>query len=100
MARIGATLGKTLDSVCTSLDAVNDGVDYMAAAMQQLRKEQTLRHKIDLLNYAADLAVESGKKHADRLVELSKISAGDATYAANFSAGYQAACAALGIENQ
>jgi hypothetical protein len=98
MARIGATLGKTLDSVCSSLDAVNDGVDYMAAAMQQLRKEQTLRHKVDLLNYAADLAVESGKKHADRLSEISKIAGGDATYAANFEAGYTAALATLGIQ--
>ena len=100
MARIGATFNKSLDAACTTIDAVNDGVNYMAAAMTQLRKEQTLRHKVDLLNYAADLAVESGKKHADRLVEVSKISTGDATYAANFSAGYQAACAALGIEKQ
>ena len=100
MARIGATLGKSLDSLCTSLDAVNDGVEYMAAAMQQLRKEQVLRHKVDLQDYAADLAVESGKRHADRLSEISKISSGDATYAANFAAGYQAALATLGLSQQ
>ena len=99
MARIGATLGKSLDSACTALDAVNTSVEYMAAAMTQLRKEQTLRHKVDILDYAADLAIESGKKHADRLQEISKIANGDATYASNFTAGYQAACATLGLTN-
>ena len=99
MARIAATLGKSLDSVCTTFDAVNDGVEYMASAMQQLRKEQTLRHRIGLSDYAADLAVEAGKKHADRLAEITKISGGDATYAANFQAGYTAALATLGLSN-
>mgnify|MGYP007084190543 FL=1 len=98
MARIGATFGKSLDAACTTFDAVNDGVNYMASAMAQLRKEQQLRHKVDLLNYSADLAIEAGRKHADRLAEISKISAGDATYAANFEAGYTAACAVLGLQ--
>lgn len=100
MARIGETLGKSLDSLCTAADAVNDGVEYMAAAMQQLRKEQLLRHRIDLQDYAADLAVSSGKRHADRLLEISKISSGDAVYAQNFQAGYTAALATLGLSQQ
>lgn len=99
MARIGATLGKSLDSACTALDAVNTSVEYMASAMTQLRREQQLRHRIDLMDYTADLAVESGKKHADRLAEIAKISQGDSVYAQNFQAGYAAACATLGLTN-
>lgn len=99
MARIGQTFGKSLDSVCIATDALNDGVSYMAAAMTQLRKEQQLRHRLGIQDYAADLAIESGRKHADRLAEIAKIAAGDETYAENFSAGYQAALQTLGLTN-